>query len=494
MKKLSLVLITVDCLRADHVGFLGYPRPTTPFLDTLARESIVFPCALVPGAPTYFSFPGIMAARHPLVLGRDTVGIAPGEPTLPSVLQAHGWTTVGFVAGNPYLTGRFGYDQGFDQFHDFLFAGDSGARDSDTGRNWATRVNEGLENASRKTGLTAAAYQELYFRYCQWLASRRAETMDNLRPYPAADVVVDQARSWLSGVGDQPFFMWLHLMDPHHPYFPSEKALDSFDSRVTPRRARFLNSFWNRDLPERRLRRHRESIISLYDAGIRWVDTHLSHLVHALRQFGRWNDTMFALTADHGEEFLEHGRRYHSPLALPETLIRVPLLLRMPGVQSARLPNAPFSLVDLAPTLLEAMGIAPPSTFRGTSCWPQVLNGQLPDRPVVTECIDGNLNPVRAEDCLRPRILATRQGSYKLVIRFADSSSALFNLDSDPQELSPIPCAQNVQERRRLLLHAREHLQKSRGYSGSEFRMRERLRQFRHSMAVSPARIAVGQG
>ena len=159
MKKLSLVLVTVDCLRADHVGFLGYSRPTTPFLDTLARESIVFPCALVAGAPTYFSFPGIMAARHPLALGRDIVGISPGEPTLASTLQAQGWTTAGFVAGNPYLTARFGYDQGFDSYHDYLSPSGGDGKQLETENNWATRVNVQLEKVSRKSKLTAAAYQ-----------------------------------------------------------------------------------------------------------------------------------------------------------------------------------------------------------------------------------------------------------------------------------------------------------------------------------------------
>jgi arylsulfatase A-like enzyme len=83
----SLVLITVDCLRADHVGFLGYERLTTPFLDSLAPHSVVFSNAIVSGAPTYFSFPAIMASRHPLALGRDVIGIAPGETTLAKVLQ-----------------------------------------------------------------------------------------------------------------------------------------------------------------------------------------------------------------------------------------------------------------------------------------------------------------------------------------------------------------------------------------------------------------------
>ena len=120
MKKRSLVLVTVDCLRADHVGFLGYSRPVTPNLDALAKDSVVVSNAIVAGAPTYFSFPAILASRYPLALGRDVLGLAPGEPTLPTALRGEGYATAAFLAGNPYLSRRFGYDQGFDTFHDFL--------------------------------------------------------------------------------------------------------------------------------------------------------------------------------------------------------------------------------------------------------------------------------------------------------------------------------------------------------------------------------------
>src|SRR5258707_631606 len=123
-KPRSLVLITVDCLRADHVGFMGYSRPTTPFLDSLAAKSIVLNNAIVAGAPTYYSFPAIMASRYPLALGRDVIGLSPDEPTMASTLNQIGFETAAFVAGNPYLAERFGYAQGFNVFHDFLDAGE----------------------------------------------------------------------------------------------------------------------------------------------------------------------------------------------------------------------------------------------------------------------------------------------------------------------------------------------------------------------------------
>src|SRR5438046_7852535 len=116
----SLILIMIDCLRAVHVGFLGYGWPTTPFLDSLAAESFVFSNAIAAGTPTYYSFPAIMASRPPLALGREVIGVAPGETTLASTLKEAGYATAAFVVGNPYLSPRFGYDRVFDTFRDFM--------------------------------------------------------------------------------------------------------------------------------------------------------------------------------------------------------------------------------------------------------------------------------------------------------------------------------------------------------------------------------------
>ena len=116
----SIILVTVDCLRADHVGFMGYHRPTTPFLDSLAGQSFVVPAAIVAGAPTYYSFPAVFASRYPLALGRDVLGLAPEEPSLTLVLKSAGYATASIGAANPYISSRFGYQEGFDTFRDFL--------------------------------------------------------------------------------------------------------------------------------------------------------------------------------------------------------------------------------------------------------------------------------------------------------------------------------------------------------------------------------------
>src|SRR5208282_2896789 len=481
MKPRSLVLVTVDCLRADHVGFLGYSRPVTPFLDSLAERSAVFADAIVAGAPTYFSFPAILASRYPLAFGRDVMGIAPHELTITSALKDAGYRTAAFVAGNPYLSSRFGYDQGFDTFHDFLDSTPD-RRALPSGNSHESAFNRFVQARASHSSLTAGAYEELYFWYCRWRSASEDLSMDALRRYPAADVVVDQACSWLHGLAWQPFFLWLHLMDPHHPYYPPEDASSALKSKVSARRARFLNSFWNRGhVPVRRLERYQEEVIFLYDAGIYWVDKQISRLASVLKQSQLWDDLVFAVTADHGEEFLEHGVRYHSPTSLAEQLIHVPLLLHAPALASQRRVQTPFSLLHLAPTLLDAVGLPAPANFQGRSFWPQIVAGELPSEPVVVECVEACTNPFRRDDRMRPRLMAVRDQSYKLVINFRENVDRLYDLKNDPGEHSPLPSGDLSAERARLLRIARKHLQGTSQSQTADLRLRSRLAELQQS-------------
>jgi arylsulfatase A-like enzyme len=480
--KKSVLLVTVDCLRADHVGFMGYSPPTTPFLDALARESFVFPSAMVAGAPTYYSFPSILASRYPLSLGRDVLGLAPGEPSLASALKDAGYATAAFCAANPYISARFGYHQAFDVFQDYLGTDlaplPDGASVMPNGGRFSV-VNRALAHATHAFGPTGALYDELYFQYCQRWATSAERSLDGLRRFPAADVVVSDAVSWLASNGDTPFFLWLHLMDPHSPYYPRETALAMMDQNdMTPFRARYLNCYWNRsDLRPRRLTRHLDQIIGLYDAGVRWVDTQMQRLVDTLRKLGHWDNCVLALTADHGEEFLDHGGRYHPPSRLMEELIHVPLLLRVPGSDRKELPKAPFSLLHLAPTLLDAVQLPSPSEFHGQSFWPQVQVGEGWDSPAIAECVAGCTNPFQRDSRLGPRVLAVRQERYKLVLQFDQKAEHLYDLEADPREQTPLPAGAEPAVRCRLLERSREHLANSVEGRIPDLRLRAVLRE-----------------
>lgn len=498
-KQQSLVLITTDCLRADHVGFSGYNRPTTPFLDSLARKSLIFSNAIVGGAPTYYSFPAIMASRYPLALGRDVIGLAPGETTLASVLQDSGYATAAFCAGNPYLSQEFGYDHGFDVFRDFLDnnCGTMASPDlvHQNKLTWRKRVNHSVETVSRKWKISTAVYEELYFQYCQRLGTGPADSLQTLRRFPAADMIVDHARAWLASVGRAPFFLWLHFMDPHAPYYPTQEGLALMGDRdVTPSRARYLNSYWNRsDLSPSRLTRHREDVLALYDSGIRWVDTQLVRLIEALRQFQQWDTCVFVFTADHGEEFLEHQGRYHLPSKVTEEIIRVPLLVRVPG-KSAQVVKTPFSHLHLAPTLVDILNLGP-SGFPAKSLWPRLEKGTDDSEAVaITECVGCCTNPFRIEARTGARVLAVRQSRYKLVLNFDSAVEQFFDLEADPGELYPLPAHIDKPARGRLSEIARQHLARPLPPQYPRLRLRSRLRDLRLKFAQTAKQFVPAYG
>lgn len=475
----SIVVVTVDCLRADHVGFMGYPGPTTPFLDSLAAESFVVPQAIAAGAPTYYSFPAIMASRYPLSLGRDVLGLAPGEANLASVLKQAGYATALFNADNPFIGSEFGYADGLDTFPDFppVAPARSPAVRRAASPGWLTGFNQNLHTAASRWSPVKTIYDELYFQYCQRRAAH-ADSVEQLRPYRAADDIVGQACTWLKSIGDTPFFLWLHLMDPHWPYYPPVQALELMGRKgISASDMRYLNSWWNRsDLGPARLSSHRDDVIALYDAGIRWVDVQIEHLIQALRGSDKWNDCIFALTADHGEEFLDHGGRFHPP-GVMEELIHVPLLLRVPGAPKKPVANSPFSLLHLAPTLLAAAELPSPAEFRGSSYWDQIREGENFDGLAISECIAGCTNPSLMENRMKPRRLSVRSSRFKLVLRFDVPDEQLFDLVSDPGEQAPLGQTAQKAVRRELLEAAHRHLRNSSGGADQKAVVRARLRE-----------------
>jgi len=476
----SIILITVDCLRADHCGFMDYPRPNTPFLDELSKESFIFPAAIAAGVPTYYSLPAIIASRHALALGREVIGLSPDEPTLASVLKENGFATACFGAGNPYLSARFGYDHGFDTFRDFL---DGSAHEADIeperppSLRLASRANRRIAEIASRSPVLTGIYEELYFQYCQSTRSP-VSSFDTMRRFPSADVIVDQARSWLIANRNRPFFLWLHLMDPHAPYYPAEKALQLCESsRVSASEARNLNFFWARhNLGSDRLRRKRKQIVSLYDAGVRWVDEQIRRLAGFLRQFRLWDSCVLALTADHGEAFLEHERRFHAP-ALSEELIRVPLVLRVPGVRKIDVSEAAFSLLHLAPTLLEIADLPIPTSFQGRSHWPHIHDGTSWNSPALSECITGCTNPFELKQRFGARLLAVREARYKLVVDCLAGCEQLYDLQTDPGEYNPLPIHTASEARSRLLQAAFTHLWNTSTQEKTSSYLRARLRQ-----------------
>src|SRR5207249_3998016 len=147
-------------------------------------------------------------------------------------------------------------------------------------------------------------------------------SLDSARKFPSADVLVDHAIEWLKNNSEQRFFLWLHFMDAHGPYFPKQEALEMLgEGEIEAADAIYLNSYWNRaDLNAGKLGAKRDRVIALYDGGLRWVDEQIRRLAENLVEMNVWDRCALAVTADHGEEFLDHGGRYHVPRKMTEEL------------------------------------------------------------------------------------------------------------------------------------------------------------------------------
>jgi arylsulfatase A-like enzyme/Tfp pilus assembly protein PilF len=285
------VLITLDTVRADHLGAYGYAAAETPALDRLAREGVRF--AQVSSAvpltlPSHSSLLSGLLPPHHGLRNNGSGAFPPETATLASVLAGRGWRTGAFV-GSFVLDRRFGLARGFDVYDDEI------ERDPHAG--------ESLE--AERPGSTVMD------RALAWLAQEGAETQS-----PA-----------------KPFFLWVHMYDAHAPYTPP-----------SPFRERHA------DRP--------------YDGEIAAVDAQVGRLLAELDRRGLAASTVVMVTSDHGEGLGEHGELTHG-LLLYEPTLRVPLLVRAPGLAAGRVIQTPVSLVDIAPTLAGLAGESFPAPASG---------------------------------------------------------------------------------------------------------------------------------
>ena len=287
----SVLLVVVDTLRADHLGVYGYDRPTSPHLDVWAEGGAVFDQAFgtspwtLPSVATIFT--GRLPSRHLAgIFNRGPDGhppdrsqfqqLDPALPTLAEIAAASGIAT-GAVINNAFLGPQFGVARGFETY-DFSSAGNKRLR--------------------------------------------------------RADVVVDLALTWLQKRGAAPFFLVVHLFDPHMDYDPPEATRGQFSSALVetglPRVTERIRATLRRGQPF-----DREYLVALYDEEILFVDRQLKRLFDALDGGGLPDDVVVIVTSDHGEELFDHGWFEHGHSVYNE-LLRVPLIVRGPGIRPAR--------------------------------------------------------------------------------------------------------------------------------------------------------------
>ncbi len=402
----NVVLIVVDTLRADRLSQMGYPLPTSDALDVLAKRASVFNAAFSPAPWTVPSvasiFTGMLPPRHRV----DATGsaLASDFEVLPEVLARDGWHTAGF-SYNPHVSREAGFDQGFHHFRDV-------------------------------TGATA--------------------------DYPDLSEMIDEALDWVRSSAAPPFFVYLQPMNVHGPYRVPDARQDALLGRAPSPGFEFRGALMQGILREGRLALREDvtpevtrSLDEQYDTAVRHTADELARFLHGLDAAGLYDDALVVLTADHGEELFDRGGFAHG-YTLHREVLRVPLLVKLPGQRSARRIEEDVSLVDLLPTFADLLALSPASDPRpvdGRSLRP-LLEGASssgPPRPILAQTI----SPERCDG----RLLREDGWELMLIDRNYENDQPrlrLYDVRRDPDER--IDRAADEPERARRMLARLEAL------------------------------------
>lgn len=368
----NILLISIDSLRADHLGAYGYRRATSPNIDAIARGGTAFETVI---SPTSWTLPAHMTMltslppeKHGVIT--DRFRLAHDIETVPQRLHRAGYDTAGFVSAT-YLDGLFGFNRGFDVYDDYTI----------------------LRIAAEK--------------------SRTAVT---------SGLVADRAVDWLRHRKQtSPFFLFLHFYDVHYNYNPPARFARMFDSSYRGPVTGDINSL-PRDVKQRDL----AHLVALYDGEIAWVDANIGRVVAALDGMGVAKNTIIVITADHGEEFLDHGQCGHYKTLYDEVL-RVPLIIRYPGhVAAGRRVEGQVRLMDIGPTVMALAGIRAPRTHdqtaaRSLTCYVKPApSARVPSFPAFGD--------------LRGEIASLRTGDAKLIRNLRTHQEEFYDLSRDPGE------------------------------------------------------------
>jgi arylsulfatase A-like enzyme len=373
-----VVLISIDTLRADHLGSYGYSRPTSPFLDSLAQQGLLFKKAFVPRSLTRPSIVSMLTSMHPVRSGVRTLRqlLSEDMPTVDSVLSAHGYQTVSFLSGVLQDAEDLQFEQAFD--------------------------GEDDENVSA--------------------------TID-----------------WLEKNRSQKFFMWLHLMAPHDDYAPP-KEFDRFTQadyagKFDGTRRQLLDVATQKIKLEAEDHQH---IVGLYDGEILYADALVRRVYETLERLELLERAIVIVVGDHGEDLYQHNFYFQHVFSTYDSSLHIPFIMKFPGSPVARRINQIVQNIDIAPTLLDLIGLPAPELFSGRSLLP-VIEGTSSGE------FDYALNELETEEGFG-KILSIRTDRWRYVDNPGDKSpkgwpyhlvyeidkEELYDVQADPDELTNV--------------------------------------------------------
>lgn len=385
----NVVLLVVDSLRFDHVGPRGEQVTLTPAIDEwFGEQGITFSNFFANSTNTPPCMTAMLTSTYPLEYGGFDY-IVDERTSIAEHLSAEGYDTAA-IHSNPYLSSRSNFDKGFDHYNDNLLPGfvDSLSFLSDSNLN---RLNK-LVRIIRQL------------------------------PYLPADSVNSKAEDWIEMRGDQ-FFLWLQYMDAHGPYLDRSDQVRRYDKLKS-------ETLWQKAVknPEKITEQEAETLRRSYREEVKYVDRAIGEFMEWLSETGRLEDTVVVLTADHGEQFREHGHFSHGDKPYDE-LVRVPFFIRLPDeTNGERMVRG--SHVDVLPTLLNLLGIdrAKTDEIRGRN----ILND--------TDHRDEN-RPVYMQQRVRSAgidFYGVRAENWKYILNTQREREELYDLESDPNEQSDV--------------------------------------------------------
>ena len=397
----DVLLIIVDTLRADHLSSYGYFRNTSPTIDALAADGVLFENSFATSSYTLPSHASMLTGQYPRVhqIEWDT-SHNPPPPTgqnLPEALQSLGYRTGAFSANTFYFSREHGFGRGFLHFADFFHS---------------------LEDMAWRTAYGAIATRLVRHRL----------GLEDLPGRKLASDVNKETLRWIRKDHDRPFFAMLNYMDAHEPYLPPQPYRNQFAK--TPDPGGLLNSKWH--IPKTLTPEQLQSEIDAYDGGIAYVDAEISRLLSDLRAMTRSRPLVVIVTSDHGEEFGEHGGFLHQRHLYRE-VIQVPLIIWEPGrVPKGKRLGQPVSNGAIPATVLSLLG-SDPTQFQIPSLQPLWEGRQSEVRPVLSE--------LKHRPWAWPHDAPIRFGSMRSLVDDAwhyierdGGKPELFDRRTDPQE------------------------------------------------------------
>ncbi|MDH5675599.1 MAG: sulfatase-like hydrolase/transferase [Myxococcales bacterium] len=415
----DVVLVTIDTVRADYLDPWGTPTPTSPVLAALTRQGVKFDNAYATAGWTSPTMASLMTSTYPsehgvvlaalaaTEIGVRQIALSPDALTLAEILKGAGYDTFG-VCTNMLLTAKLGFSQGFDEY----------VESANADMPFPRMAVRALGPRLRESG---KSFLWVHYYDSHWPYAERAPWFgryNQSRLRTSADMITDAA-TWAYRRDHG-----LSAGDPIPPAAVPSLANYQWQISFLPHQLfEDIRRIAGGDLGQRIVEEHVRFLSAAYRSELSAVDDDVGGL---MRDLGIDDNTLVIVTADHGEELLDHGDIGHSMASLYQELIHVPLIVRLPGGRHAgTVVDTPVSLVDIVPSLLELLEIDAPEGLSGES-FVRLLGGEAPAEPreIVAELTHEESGELRA---------VVRQ-PWKYIHHYRDDRGMLFNVAADPRE------------------------------------------------------------